>query len=831
MNRFIIAFALFLVFAHGAYAGDAGSLGMSSPSGCPIGASNCTVTATGGSTTHTLADWGQSWGTSPQLPLSGGTLTGYVTSHYATPSVAPTSICSTSIYASAFPPNCDGSYLLLSLGTTISGTALTGTGGVYTIIPNLSPLWIYSQNFSGSNLHTYEAYGRTGAVTLELKNDNYSQGDGLAIHAQTFCGGPLLTNATTWLAAQNCTLFGGGSLAGADGVGVYGIGDVNVQSGAFDVAGIGFSQNLTRDIATGNLNAVWENWRPQSTGAKPIDSFNSPSGKTRIIDDFTAVTFPDFTLVQKPTMTSGGTGYTGGVGGNVSGTQGDLLCAAGGTADQQTCIRVLTVNGSGTILTFGLDRAGLYSTVPGTTTSNAFTGGTGTGATFTIQYTSGPINPAIVMKADSFIFGNATNDTGYWNTSFSSTALPGTSYFGYQSSLTGWNFVVSNGSIMQVTSDRLNLGSGISFRMNGTTVVDSSLNITGNTLTSTVATGTAPLTVASTTNVANLNASSLGGATFAAPGAIGGGTASAGTFTTATAATAAVSGNATASGAGIAGFGLKHAAATYTLNDGAQTFATVAAHSLLGDTFASTNAITGTDTVELYLGTPAGSGSFTATNLYSLKTSGQVSIGGKLVSNTSFVANGFANINVNNNANVGICTGTCNGTTTVGGASATTTIVGPTVNMTGLTASSAAQTGTLCVGAGGLITYDTTTTCLLSSARFKMGIKPLKTGLDEVMAWQPVSYKYKPEFNGAFQSNPNFSGEQVGFTAEQIQIVDPRLITTEANGLPRTVRYEQMVAVLTKAIQEQQAEIEELKATHSAPVPLWCRVFTCAHAN
>ena len=56
--------------------------------------------------------------------------------------------------------------------------------------------------------------------------------------------------------------------------------------------------------------------------------------------------------------------------------------------------------------------------------------------------------------------------------------------------------------------------------------------ITGNQLTSTVATGTAPLVVTSTTNVANLNASSLNGATFAAPGAIGSTTPSTGAFTT-----------------------------------------------------------------------------------------------------------------------------------------------------------------------------------------------------------------------------------------------------------------------------------------------------------
>jgi hypothetical protein len=63
------------------------------------------------------------------------------------------------------------------------------------------------------------------------------------------------------------------------------------------------------------------------------------------------------------------------------------------------------------------------------------------------------------------------------------------------------------------------------------TSISASGNVSGSTITSTVATGTAPLIVSSTTNVANLNSSTLNGNTFDSPGPIGDSTASTGAFT------------------------------------------------------------------------------------------------------------------------------------------------------------------------------------------------------------------------------------------------------------------------------------------------------------
>lgn len=127
----------------------------------------------------------------------------------------------------------------------------------------------------------------------------------------------------------------------------------------------------------------------------------------------------------------------------------------------------------------------------------------------------------------------------------------------------------------------------------------------------------------------------------------------------------------------------------------------------------------------------------------------------------------------------------------------------------GITASSGLQTAVLCQSSGGEMIADSVA-CLASSARFKQNIKPLTSGLDEVMKLRPISYNYKPE--GIFAKNVNFRRERVGFTAEDVAKIDPRFVGYEADGkTPRTVGYEQMVPLLVKAIQEIQSEIVALR--------------------
>lgn len=159
----------------------------------------------------------------------------------------------------------------------------------------------------------------------------------------------------------------------------------------------------------------------------------------------------------------------------------------------------------------------------------------------------------------------------------------------------------------------------------------------------------------------------------------------------------------------------------------------------------------------------------------------------------------------------GAVRGTANAVTsvTLGNATDSTAVLLP-----GLASTSAAQTGSVCWSStGGNLTVDTTTTCLASTRRVKHNIRPLESGLAEVMQLRPVSYELKPEFD------PGHLGRQVGLISEEVGPIDDRLISHEKDGSPLGVRYQQLTAVLIRAIQEQQHEIDQLKRRLSTHAP------------
>jgi len=89
---------------------------------------------------------------------------------------------------------------------------------------------------------------------------------------------------------------------------------------------------------------------------------------------------------------------------------------------------------------------------------------------------------------------------------------------------------------------------------------------------------------------------------------------------------------------------------------------------------------------------------------------------------------------------------------------------------------------------------------LYSSDRaFKKDIKPVENALETVSALQGVTYILKET-----------EEESVGFIAQDVEQVVPELVKGEEGE--KTVNYGQMVALLTEAIKEQQAQIESLKA-------------------
>jgi hypothetical protein len=100
-----------------------------------------------------------------------------------------------------------------------------------------------------------------------------------------------------------------------------------------------------------------------------------------------------------------------------------------------------------------------------------------------------------------------------------------------------------------------------------------------------------------------------------------------------------------------------------------------------------------------------------------------------------------------------------------------------------------------------------------SSKRFKNEIKPMDETSEAILGLKPVTFRYKPELDP--DGIPQF-----GLVAEEVEKVNPALITRDADGKPYTVRYEAVNAMLLneflkehRKVEEQQATIAELKSS------------------
>ncbi len=114
------------------------------------------------------------------------------------------------------------------------------------------------------------------------------------------------------------------------------------------------------------------------------------------------------------------------------------------------------------------------------------------------------------------------------------------------------------------------------------------------------------------------------------------------------------------------------------------------------------------------------------------------------------------------------------------------------------------SSGYLCIDGTNQVVTSAGACDTSSSRRFKKDINDLTvdSGVAEVMKLNPVTFFYTPEFNGAFSTDTNYNSEQVGFIAEDVAKIDPRLVTYEKDGTTvHGVRYEKFVSILTKAIQ------------------------------
>jgi len=125
-----------------------------------------------------------------------------------------------------------------------------------------------------------------------------------------------------------------------------------------------------------------------------------------------------------------------------------------------------------------------------------------------------------------------------------------------------------------------------------------------------------------------------------------------------------------------------------------------------------------------------------------------------------------------------------------------------------ITTSSAAQTGTVCWTTGtGKFTVDTTVGCLTSIMAAKNITEHLspEKALDLVARLDPFAFRYKSGWGDSGRY------EQFGFGAEQVALVDERMVGRDPGGNLQGVRYQELTAVLAGAIQQLKADNDNLR--------------------
>ena len=101
----------------------------------------------------------------------------------------------------------------------------------------------------------------------------------------------------------------------------------------------------------------------------------------------------------------------------------------------------------------------------------------------------------------------------------------------------------------------------------------------------------------------------------------------------------------------------------------------------------------------------------------------------------------------------------------------------------------------------------------ISSRRYKEDIKPLDKTSEALFSLKPVSYRLKKEFD---PTQPL----AFGLIAEEVEKVNPDLVSRNNKGQVESVRYEMVNAMLLneflkehRKVQEQEATITQLKST------------------
>jgi hypothetical protein len=98
-----------------------------------------------------------------------------------------------------------------------------------------------------------------------------------------------------------------------------------------------------------------------------------------------------------------------------------------------------------------------------------------------------------------------------------------------------------------------------------------------------------------------------------------------------------------------------------------------------------------------------------------------------------------------------------------------------------------------------------------SDASLKTDVQNLALAGDRLKGLRPVTYKMNLPVKPGREAEGKTDVAQMGFIAQEVQEIFPEIVAADKNGV-LGIRYTELIPVLVKAFQEQQSEIDDLKA-------------------
>jgi hypothetical protein len=137
-----------------------------------------------------------------------------------------------------------------------------------------------------------------------------------------------------------------------------------------------------------------------------------------------------------------------------------------------------------------------------------------------------------------------------------------------------------------------------------------------------------------------------------------------------------------------------------------------------------------------------------------------------------------------------------------------------TIRIGGDTGFGSSQTATFIAGISGAAVAGTGVVVdgnghlgvLVSSARFKDDITPMDKASEAILSLRPVTFRYKHELDPK-------GTIQFGLVAQEVEKVNPDLVSRDADGEPLTVRYDAVNAMLLNEFLKEHRKVEDLEAT------------------